>query len=337
MKSIRSQVYPQHTEKLLRWSRTRVGLELPASVNMSIESDDTIVPESTNGACSLPSFKPAEKSTPVEKVRLFTKKSLEVQADLEEFQAEPIANPSCFKRANTSSTKTGVTSSATKRRVFFDTPSWIDLSSDEFSQSQSPKKEHHVTNDLSSSTQSTAELEARPVTSSVGLKSKEVNYGAIPKKLDFSPGSESETIACRGTQPLDHEVGIVATFVWCDTPASIFFRTSELTKKYHQIRDLVKRQFRNIKPQTNPSKLRVGFACVVYNGFDWWRAEVINTDAYPECTVSFMDKGYQRIVQAIDIHPMTPELQMFPRTVLQVSLWGVYPPPVGVWDDKVAK
>ena len=71
-----------------------MGLELPASVNMSIESDDTIVPESTNGACSLPSFKPAEKSTPVEKVRLFTKKSLEVQADLEEFQAEPIANSS---------------------------------------------------------------------------------------------------------------------------------------------------------------------------------------------------------------------------------------------------
>ena len=175
------------------------------------------------------------------------------------------------------------------------------------------------------------------MTSLVGLKSKGVNYGAIPKNRDRSPRSESEAVACRGTQPLDHEVGIVATFVWCDTPASIFFRTSELTKKYHQIRDLVKRQFRNIKPQTNPSKLKVGFACVVYCDFDWWRAEVINTDAYPECTVSFMDKGYQRIVQAIDIHPMTPELQMFPRTVLQVSLWGVYPPPVGVWDDKVAK
>ena len=314
-------MYPEHSEKLLQWSRTRAVQEIHSSANMSSDSDDTLtnlVPESSVGACSLPPPRPTLKRTQVGSGRLLPKifESFEAQADLEE---QSIFNPS-----------------PSKRRVCFDTPSWIDLKNEEFAQPQSHACNQQVIDDFRFSTQSTVKLEPRSLTSSVELKVQGITYGAA-RKPDVSSSILSEVIAHRGTQPLDHEVGIVATFVWCDTPASIFFRTSELTKKYHQIRELVKRQFRNIKPQTNPSKLRVGFACVVYNGFDWWRAEVINTDAYPECTVSFMDKGYQRIVQAIDIYPMTPELEMFPRTVLQVSLWGVYPPPVGVWDDKVAK
>jgi len=315
-------VYPEHFEKLLQWSRTRADQEINLSANMSSDSDDTLtnlVPESSVGACSLTPPRPTQKRTQVGSGRLLPKifESFEAQADLEE---QSIFNPS-----------------PSKRRVCFDTPSWIDLKNEEFAQSQSHAYSTQVIDDFRFSTQSTAKLEPRSITSSVGLKVQGINYGAMKKKPDLSSGIESEVIARRGTQPLDHEVGIVATFVWCDSPESIYFRTSQLTKKYHELKKLIKQQFRNIEPQTEPLNFEVGFPCAVFCDYDWCRAEVIDTDAYPECTVSLMDKGYQRKVQAVDIYPMTPELEIFPRTVLPVSLCGVYPPPGGVWDDNVAK
>jgi hypothetical protein len=163
------------------------------------------------------------------------------------------------------------------------------------------------------------------------------NNGTIPKKPVVSPLSDDKLVDYRGPQPSKDEFYDVATFIWCDSISSIFFRTSELQKKYEKMKKLIKRQYRNIEPQTAPLEFEIGFPCVVYCDADWCRAEVVYTNAYPECTVSLIDKGYQRKVQAIDIYPMTSELEVFPRTVLQVSLCGVYPPQGGVWNDEVAK
>ena len=270
-------------------------------------------------SCSLLSSIPVEKVTLASNVSQLPEiiEPFEPQADLEGPRAS----------------KMNLLSSG--RRVSFDAPSWIDLKNEEFVQ-LSVANNHQMTDDLRSSAQSTGKLEARYLTAPEEFKTQS-NNGTKPKKSVLSPHSDDKVVAYRGTQPVEHEVGIVATFVWCDSPASIFFRTSELHKKYKEMMELIKRQYSSIEPQTTPLNFEVGFFCVVFCDFDWWRAEVIDTDAYPECTVSLIDKGYQRKVKACDIYPMTPELEVFPRTVLQVSLCGVYPSQGGVWDDKVVK
>jgi len=78
---------------------------------------------------------------------------------------------------------------------------------EEFQQLQNHSYNQQVIDDLHFLTQSSGEIEARAVTSPIALRMQGVDFGAIPKELDFSSHCESEVVANMGTQPLEHELG----------------------------------------------------------------------------------------------------------------------------------
>ena len=340
--SVRSHDYPEFKEKVAEWSRSRHVIDdIGPSANISTESDDTITPlnsETTNGASASSSHGLKGKNAAVGSGRLPVKCMDSFLEQIEEVIQVRQAESSQMNSASLINSTTSLIAApestvapTNERNVRFSVPSWMNLERDielpitlvKNAQSMDPSPFLNQ-----SSSRSQVKI----------FSTSRFDEEANPEKQQFSPVVVPETEAFLGTPPLKDEVGISASFIWCNSPDSIFFRTSEQKVKYQELRRLTKEKFINVKPLDKPLVFEVGFACTVYFDFDWWRAEVIDTDAYPEeCTVSLLDKGYHRKVRAIDIYPMPQELEAFPRTVLQVSLCGVYPPHGGVWDDQVSK
>lgn len=155
-----------------------------------------------------------------------------------------------------------------------------------------------------------------------------------------APAAESEAVvvAFRGTQPYPDEISIPVRFVWCDSPHAIYFRTYEQRTQFDKLQIKLRNCLEGTKPIPirKKNKIEVGFKCAVYCDFDWWRAEVVDVEQFPDCSVLLVDKGYKRKVDLGDIYRLPPDLECYPRMILCCSLFGVYPPSGSTWDRDVS-
>ena len=133
---------------------------------------------------------------------------------------------------------------------------------------------------------------------------------------------------------------IPVTFVGCQSPESICFRTTELSNQFFKLQNALYTHFEAHKESVEePFSLKIGFiGAVKYQG-RWYRAKVVNMDKYPdEISVSLMDKGIPLIVRCIsEIRRLPEELVKIPKMVLRCSLIGIHPSSVSEWSSKVTQ
>lgn len=131
---------------------------------------------------------------------------------------------------------------------------------------------------------------------------------------------------------------VPVTFVGCQSPESIYFRTEELSNQFFSLQNALYIHFEAHKDSVEePVSLKVGFiGAVKYQG-RWYRAKVVNMDKYPdEISVSLMDKGISLIVRCVsEIRRLPEELVKIPKMVLRCSLIGIQPSSVSEWSSKV--
>jgi len=150
---------------------------------------------------------------------------------------------------------------------------------------------------------------------------------------DFSnPSPDDETTAlCRNVR---EEFSLPVTFVSCQSPESLLFRTPELVKKFIRLHTRLQTYFDQGSATKEMVYLKVGFIGAIYCQESWFRVEVINTENYPEIGVFLLDKGCSRSVHAREIRRLPEGLDEIPMTLLRCSLYGIYPPYACGWNGE---
>ena len=125
------------------------------------------------------------------------------------------------------------------------------------------------------------------------------------------------------------------TFVECQSPDSVSFRTPRLEKEFIRIQNELS-NFHFPLHEKEPINFDVGFVCAIKSKNIWFRAEVVDVESYPEIVVFLLDTGLTLYVNANEIRRLPEILNRIPRTVIQCSLSGLYPPPrTGYWDESI--
>jgi len=151
--------------------------------------------------------------------------------------------------------------------------------------------------------------------------------------IDDDPQQEEEVTR---TRKIEEEFNLPVTFVGCQSPHSLFFRTPELVKKFLRLQSGLQTYFQAESAETSKEMvyLEIGFIGAVYHEEIWFRAEVIGVDGYPEIMVSLLDTSCIIYVKASEVHRLPDGLDQVQRTVLHCSLSGIHPPSSG-WDVEV--
>ncbi len=128
---------------------------------------------------------------------------------------------------------------------------------------------------------------------------------------------------------------LTVTFVECQSPDSVSFRTPRLKKHYIRMQKKLKK-FNSTVHEEEPINFDVGFVCAIKSKNIWFRAEVVDVESYPEIVVFLLDTGLTLYVNANEIRRLPEILNRIPRTLIQCSLSGLYPPPrTGYWDESI--
>jgi len=141
------------------------------------------------------------------------------------------------------------------------------------------------------------------------------------------------------TRRIEEEFHLPVTFVGCQSPYSLFFRTPELVKKFLRMQSGLNTYFQAQKESATMEidYLEVGFIGAIYHEENWFRAKVIGVERYPEITVSLLDTSCLRYVNASEIRRLPDGFDKVQRTVLHCSLSGIRPPSASAWNPEVTQ
>jgi len=125
------------------------------------------------------------------------------------------------------------------------------------------------------------------------------------------------------------------TFVECQSPDSVSFRTPRLEKEFIRIQNELN-NFNFKLDEEEPINFDVGFVCAIECHNIWYRAEVVDVESYPEIVLSLLDTGLTLYANANEIRRLPEKLARIPRTVIRCSLSGLFTPPtMGYWDKSI--
>lgn len=137
-----------------------------------------------------------------------------------------------------------------------------------------------------------------------------------------------------GFQLIEGEVCVLLKFSWCQSPNAIYFRTREMSEMMHALNTKMREHYKDSKPVASLLNFEIGCMCAVFCEENWQRAQIIDIDESSTFEVNLLDRGLQRTVDASNIRRIEPEFEKYPKLILGVSLYGVYPVS-GNWDQKV--
>jgi len=132
---------------------------------------------------------------------------------------------------------------------------------------------------------------------------------------------------------------VTVSFVGCNSPNELFFRTSKMMEEFVQIQNALHSTFMGVHEAAHeePINFDVGFLCAVNHEGRWYRAQVVDIEKYPEVVVLLLDKGFTCNVEASEIQRIPDRLEGIPSTLIHCSLHGVCPPSGNVWEETVAQ
>lgn len=123
----------------------------------------------------------------------------------------------------------------------------------------------------------------------------------------------------------EEEMTFPVSFVGCSSANEIFFRTPEMMEEFYVIQEAMYSHFNSPTSSNDvePINFDVGFFCSVYSEDNWYRAEVIDVEKYPQIAVTLLDRGCSFNVDVGEIRRLPKELENVPRAVLRCSLSGI--------------
>lgn len=130
------------------------------------------------------------------------------------------------------------------------------------------------------------------------------------------------------------------TFVEARSPDALFFRTPELTVAFVKMQNALYAHFEEMSAdeESNSGSIDVGLVYAAHFQGRWYRVTVVDCENHPDVVVSLLDKGLSTTVHASKIRRLPKELTLMPITVLQCSLFCVYPSSaLPGWDLKVTQ
>ena len=148
----------------------------------------------------------------------------------------------------------------------------------------------------------------------------------------------------RGTKESTHlsheEVSLLVSFVGCQSPSELLFRTTEMMQEFLKVHNALYTHFEvngEASVTEEPIYFDVGFLCAVNHEGRWYRAQVVDMEQYPNVTVFLLDRGVTCNVAASEIRRIPGGLTRIPRTLIHCSLHGICPPSGNIWEEEVTQ
>ena len=135
------------------------------------------------------------------------------------------------------------------------------------------------------------------------------------------------------------DVPLLVSFVCCQSPSELFFRTTEMMQEFLKVHNALYTHFdvNGEASSEEPINFDVGFLCAVNHGGRWYRAQVVNMERYPEVVVFLLDRGVTCKFAASEIRRIPDELGGVQSTLIHCSLHGFCPPGGSDWNEKVTQ
>jgi len=170
-------------------------------------------------------------------------------------------------------------------------------------------------------------IRAKSTLPTVGVNSSDI-FNETDSSSFFTIDDNEDEKKISKFSGFQEEEKIPVTFVSCQSPESIFFRTPELVRKFIRVQDSLRSFFvsgRKVPSEEATVNFSIGLLCAVHHEGKWFRAEVMDIKYYPDIIVFLLDVGYSLKVSASYVHRLPEEYAKLPRTVLRCSLYGIGP------------